>query len=106
MSAEDFRINAFVRQVLSRCWIDTEALRFGVVGRTVYLHGRFRKVRPWDGEQHSSSGIPPEQVSENVALLDRVEKTIRQDPTVMDVVFRLDNFRKVNGRWSLVKRSS
>ncbi len=103
MSAEDFRINAFVRQVLSRCWIDTDALRFGAIGRIVYLHGRFGKLRPWDGEGDPFLRARPEHISENIALLDRVEKEIRREATVTDVVFRLDNFRKVNGRWSTLE---
>ena len=103
MSAEDYRINAFVRQVLSRCWIDTEALRYGAVGRIVYLHGRFVKLRPREGQNGDNPHVRHEQLSENLALLDRVEKEIRREPTVTDIVFRLDNFRKVNGQWSFTE---
>jgi hypothetical protein len=104
MSAEDFRINAFVRQVLSRSWVDTDALRYGAVGRIVYFHGRFHRVRP---ASEDDTGHPLrmrlEHLNENLALLDRVEKEIRREPGVADVVFRLDNFRKVNGKWSFVE---
>lgn len=101
MSAEDFRINAFVRQVLSRCWVDTEALRFGAVARIVYFHGSFRRLRSWNEEESDHRApAPQELLSENLTLLSRVEKEIRQEPSVADVVFRLDNFRKVNGKWS------
>ena len=103
MSAEDFRINAFVRQVLSRSWVDTQVLRFGAVGRIVYFHGRFDRVRSWnrDDADHPLH-MRPEHLSENLALLDRVEKELRREPGIADVVFRLDNFRKVNGKWSYV----
>lgn len=101
MSAEDYRINAFVRQVLSRSWVDIEALRFGAVGKIVYFHGQFHRVRSWNEDDGGPrSHLQPEQLTENIALLDRVEKEIRREPTVADVVFRLDNFRKVNGKWS------
>jgi len=104
MSAEDYRINAFVRQVLSRSWVDTEALRFGAVGRIVYFHGRFHRMRSYHEEDEGlRPHLRPEQLSENLALLDRVEKEIRREPTVLDVVFRLDNFRKVNGKWSYME---
>ena len=100
MSVEDFRINAFVRQVLSRFWVDLQMLRYGVIGRVVYLQGRFEKVRP---PEPSGSGIfrPPrrEWITENTALLETVEKEIRREAAVSEVVFRLDNFRKVEGKW-------
>ncbi|HMB70536.1 MAG TPA: hypothetical protein VKU85_14570 [bacterium] len=104
MSVEDFRINAFVRQVLARCWIDTDALRYGAIGRIVYIHGCFHKLRPAarDGDA-DWFGIRPELLAENMGLLERVEKEIRREPTVSDVVFRLDNFRKVNGKWTVVE---
>ena len=100
MSVEDFRINAFVRQVLSRFWIDLQALRFGACGRVVYLHGRFEKMRPPDTETREAfQGRRPEWISENMSLLEAVEKEIRRERLVTDVVFRLDNFRKTDGKW-------
>ncbi len=103
MSVDDFRINASVRRILSRCWVDEGSVRYGAVGKTVYFHGRFEKVRParprlaetW--ERHR-----PEDAAENLALLETVEKEIRREPGVVDVIFKLDNFRKVQGRWSTV----
>lgn len=100
MSVEDFRINAFVRQLLSCFWVDMQALRYGTIGRIVYLHGRFEKVRP---PEPSVSGIlrrtPAAWVAENVALLEAIEREIRREPLVSDVIFRLDNFRKTEGKW-------
>jgi len=102
VSVEDFRINAFVRQVLSRSWVDLQALNFGATGRVVYFHGRFQKVRPpsrtngddrWDGDRL-------EEMTQNLALLEVVEKQVRTDPLVRDVVFRLDNFKKIQGKWA------
>ena len=97
MSVEDFRINAFVRQLLSCFWVDLQGLRYGTIGRIVYLYGRFEKVRP------PASGVfrppPPEWVAENAALLEAIEREIRREPLVSDVIFRLDNFRKTEGKW-------
>ena len=100
MSVEDFRINAYVRQVLSRCWVDSRSLRFGAVGRIVYFHGRFEKVRARRDE--ADGKVVGGEIAENLALLLQVEKEIRRDASVSDVVFRLDNFRKVHGRWTIV----
>jgi hypothetical protein len=100
MSVEDFRINAYVRQILSKSWVDIDALRYGAVGRVVYFHGRFSRMRPAEKTVGDAwSGVRPEQIAENLHLLELVEKEVRRESTVTDVVFRLDNFRKVNGSW-------
>jgi hypothetical protein len=101
MSIEDFQINATVRRILARCWVDLEALRFGTVERTVYFQGRFEKIRAArERDSETWEKRRPEQVAENLTLLEMVEKEIRREPGVQDVVFRLDNFRKSRGRWS------
>lgn len=106
MSVEDFRINAYVRQVLSRCWIDTDRLRYGAVGRIVYFHGCFTKLRPVVPAHEGAEkwlGAQPEAISEDLGLLEQVEREIRREPTVTDVVYRLDNFRRVAGTWTVVE---
>ncbi len=100
MSVEDFRINAFVRQVLSRSWIDLNSIRFGSVGRIVYFHGRFEKVRSADTKSREMwERTKPEELAGDLTLLETVEREIRREPTVADVVFRFDNFRKIKGQW-------
>lgn len=101
MSVEDFRINAFVRQILSRGWVDLRSLRYGAVGRIVYFHGSFEKVRP-QREGQTGTEHRAEERAEDLALLMEIEKEIRRDSNVADVVFRLDNFRKVQGKWTVV----
>jgi hypothetical protein len=100
MSAQDFRINAYVRQVLSRCWVNAKTIRFGAIGEVVYFHGRFEKMRapdskntePWEERLR-------ERTSEDLVLLETVEEEVRREPKVKDVVFSLENFRKVQGKW-------
>ncbi len=100
MSVEDFRINAFVRELLGRFWVDFQGLRYGTVGRIVYLHGRFEKVRPPEtGGDEPIRSKQPAWISENLTLLEAVEREIRREPLVQDVIFRLENFRKVDGKW-------
>jgi hypothetical protein len=102
MSVEDFRINAGVRQVLSSNWVDLQVLNFGAAGRIVYFHGRFQKVRAAPRPGEDVKGRTPEQSAvENLALLQSVEEQLRSDPQVIDVVFRLDNFKKVHGKWTV-----
>jgi hypothetical protein len=108
-SDEDFRINALVRGILSRCWIDTEALRFGATGGAVYFHGAFRKQHAPEGDgdgDDDADGMRDTYDNENMELLDRIERELRAEPTVRDVVFRLENYRRVNGRWAVAERKS
>jgi hypothetical protein len=101
MSVEDFQINAYVRQVLSRCWVDLAQVNYGSVGATVYFHGRFERMRvdadPTDDPLSKRRTV--EEMAEDIALLERVEKEVRRQPSVKDVVFRLENFRKSLGKW-------
>ena len=108
ISDEDFRINALVRRILSRCWIDTESLRFGATGGAVYFHGAFRKLRaPQAADDDDDAGETRDtHDNENIELLDRIERELRTESTVTDVVFRLDNYRRVNGRWAVAERKS
>lgn len=102
MSFEDFRINAFVRRVLVRSWVDLQVLRFGASERVVYVHGRFQKLQApsrANGDE-SVDTDEPEEAAQNLALLEVVEEQLRADPSVRDIVFRLNNFKKVRGKWS------
>ncbi|MBZ0269005.1 hypothetical protein K8I85_12675 [bacterium] len=108
MSDEDFRINALVRRILSRCWIDTESLRFGATGGAVYFHGTFRKLRAPQAadEDDDEDGARDTHDNEEMELLDRIDRELRAEPMVNDVVFRLDNYRQVGGRWAVAERKS
>ncbi|HMB71006.1 MAG TPA: hypothetical protein VKU85_16945 [bacterium] len=100
MSVEDFRINASVRQVLCRNWVDLQALNYGAAGRIVYFTGTFQKVRPPRRPEDDPWETSRQQtLSETLSLLEDVERQLRRDPNVVDVVFRLENFRKIRGKW-------
>jgi hypothetical protein len=99
MSVEDFRINAGVRQVLTSNWVDLQALNFGAAGRIVYFHGKFQRMRAASRPSEETRDVFEHTIAENLSLLQRVEKQVRGDPLVLDVVFRLDNFKKLHGKW-------
>jgi hypothetical protein len=103
MSVEDFRINAFVRQVLSRNWVNLQAVKYGAVAGVVYFHGRFEKLRIKSEDLDPQGHAAPEVVAEDLALLQRVEKEVRRNPMVNDVVFRFENFRKNRGTWIVLE---
>jgi hypothetical protein len=94
MSVEDYRINAFVRSVLVKRWIDTSRVDFGTSNGVVYVRGILRQV--YGRKQLEEDD---EEVDNLLALVRKVEKEIRTIPGVRDIVFKLDNFEKRGGQW-------
>jgi len=94
MSVEDYRINAFVRSVLVKRWIDTSRVDFGTSNGVVYVRGILRQV--YGRKQLEEDD---EEVDNLLALVRKVEKEVRTIPGVRDVVFKLDNFEKRGGQW-------
>lgn len=94
VSVEDYRINAFVRSVLVRRWIDTSRVDFGTSNGVVYLKGMFRQI------YRRKACEELEGVDDLLAVVHRLEKDIRSIQGVRDVVFRLSNFEKKGGKWT------
>ncbi len=93
MSVEDYRINAHVRSVLVRRWVDTSRVDFGTSNGVVYLKGMLRQVyRRRPAEE-------TEELDPLLGVIRRIEKDIRSINGVRDVVFRLHNFEKKGGQW-------
>jgi len=92
---EDFRINASVRTLLIRQWIDTTTLDHGTMNGIVYLRGSLRRelLRSSQKEQES-----PEESLRLLAM--RLERQIRGVRGVRDVVCNLENISKVRGQWT------
>ncbi|KPJ59182.1 MAG: hypothetical protein AMJ46_12155 [Latescibacteria bacterium DG_63] len=93
MSIEDYRINAFVRSVLVKRWIDTSRVDFGTSNGVVYLRGLLRQTY---GKRQLHQF---DEVDELLGLVKRLEREIRSIPGVRDTVFKLENFEKKGGRW-------
>jgi len=94
MSVEDYRINAFVRSVLVKRWIDTSRVDFGTSNGVVYVRGILRQVYGRKQLEEDEEGL-----DNLLALVRKVEKEIRTIPGVRDIVFKLDNFEKRGGQW-------
>ncbi|MBN1503511.1 MAG: hypothetical protein JW952_00440 [Candidatus Eisenbacteria bacterium] len=94
MSVEDYRINAFVRSVLVRRWIDTSRMDFGTSNGVVYLKGMFRQTY----RRRICDELEEEE--DLVRVVHRLEKDIRSISGVKDVIFRLSNFEKKSGKWT------
>jgi hypothetical protein len=94
MSVEDYRINAFVRTVLVRRWIDTSRVDFGTSNGVVYLRGILRQTY---GRKHLEES--QQEIDNLLSLIRKLEREIRTIPGVRDVVFKFDNFEKRAGQW-------
>ena len=93
MSIQDYRINALVRSVLVKRWIDTSRVDFGTSNGVVYVRGILRQTY---GRRQLER---IDEADELLGLIRRIERELRFIPGVKDVVFKLDNFEKKGGRW-------
>ncbi len=96
MNTEDYRINAAIRSLLTRCWVDTTRLDHGSVNGVVYMNGHLRK----ELLHQEDAG---EQTEEMTLLLNRIEHELRNIRGVRDVMWNLENLTKVSGRWAIRK---
>lgn len=94
MPYEDYRLNAQVRTVLVRRWIDLSKVEYGVTNGVVYLRG---SLLPCLTERER--GDERLRKEEEATVAGRLERVLRQLPGVRDVVFQLDRVVKVGWRW-------
>jgi hypothetical protein len=93
MSVEDYKLNAFVRSVLVRRWIDTSGIGFGTSNGVVYVKGALRRIY---GTKRFEDAAEEDDL---VSLIRRIEREIRSIQGVRDVVLKFDNFEKRAGQW-------
>jgi hypothetical protein len=90
---DDFRINATIRAILVRFWINTSQISHGCVNGVVYLRGRLIKevLRVEDAKLEEELPF----------IARRIVKEIMNVRGVRDVVCDLENLKKVRGRWQI-----
>jgi hypothetical protein len=91
---EDYRLNAQVRAVLVRRWLDLSKVEYGVTNGVVYLRGSLQPYivdRVEKDERHLRE--------EEAVVAGKLERVLRQLPGVRDVIFKLDGVVKVGWRW-------
>ena len=91
MPTEDFRINAAVRNLLVRFWIDTSKLDHGATNGVVYLRGRLTRELIRDSRETDEESLS--------FLARRLERELKTIKGVRDVVYNLENLVKARGRW-------
>ena len=93
MKSEDYRVNASVRSVLVKHWVDTSKIDYGTVNGVVYLRGILRRA-------YGRERLMDECIDNFALTLVRVvEEDIRRIPGVRHVMFKLADFAKEGGLW-------
>ena len=100
---DDFRINARVRSVLVRHWIDTTKCHFGTIKGKVFIRGKIRKIfgrsrANIEGEKSEEEEKEVDVISE-LELITRLEDEIRRISGVVSIQYDLENWRKEKGQW-------
>ena len=78
MSTEDFAINARVRRVLARHWVDPSSLEIGTTDGIVVLRGPLELV--------PGSMVDPEDPDARDSIVNRLRHEIRSIPGVSEVI--------------------
>ena len=92
MIFDDYRLNAELRKLFIRRWVDLSTLEYGVSNGVVYLRGTLRPYLV----RASGNGVV---AREEIELVVDLEHEIGLIPGVRTVVFQLDNLTKVDTEW-------
>lgn len=105
MRTDDFRINAKVRSVLVRHWIDTTKCNFGTIKGRVYIRGAIKRIfgqasrNPEGMDMDKEEKDSVEQTTSELALIQQLEEEIRRIPDVVAIHFDLERWKKEKGAW-------
>lgn len=96
--AIDSRIQAKVRILLARRWVDLRSVTIGTTNGVVYIGGRLR-ASGGGGEPGLTvdSGAAP---SGATRWAGRIRREISEIPEVRDVVFQLEGLEGPGGKWN------
>jgi len=106
MRTDDFKINARVRSVLVRRYVDTSKCIFSTIKGRVYIRGQVRRLFGHVTEFHQDPNNPhllektPEDFYRSeLALLLLLEQEIMKIPGVTGVQFDLRDWERDKGSW-------
>ena len=103
MRTDDFRINARVRSILVRKWIDTTKCSIGTIKGKVYIRGRISRIFGRSGrrldEEDSDKQDPSRSETNELTLIMQIEDEVRRIPDVVDIHFDLEFWVKEKGIW-------
>lgn len=92
MSAVDFRINAAVRRILIRHWLDLQLIDYRTTNCVVYIRGRFRGKGGRGRDKRKDYMINP-------SVVEAVEREIGRISGVKRVHMKLEGWTRSGGKW-------
>lgn len=101
MRTDDFRINAKVRSILVRKWVDTTKCTIGTIKGKVYVRGRIKRIFGRGGKREEEEDDLDEKAVEmsELTLIMQIEEEIRRIPDVTGIQFDLEYWKKEKGAW-------
>ncbi len=101
MRTDDFRINAKVRSILVRKWVDTTKCTIGTIKGKVYLRGRIKRIfgRAGKSEDTDEEQEDPTVEMSELTLIMQIEDEIKRIPDVTGIHFDLEYWKKEKGGW-------
>ena len=105
MRTDDFRINAKVRSILVRHWIDTTRCNFGTIKGKVFIRGTIKRIfgqasrHPEGMDKEIEEREADKQLTSELAVIQQLEEEIRRIPDVVSVHFDLERWKKERGAW-------
>ena len=106
MRTDDFKINARVRSVLVRRFVDTSKCMFTTIKGRVYLRGQLRRLfghlsnpDEHNRDQRKDEKTPDDFYRSDLALLLLIQQEIMKIPGVTGVQFELRDWERDKGGW-------
>ena len=102
MRTDDFRINARVRSILVRKWIDTSKCSIGTIKGKVFIRGRIQRMFSREERlDYDASATEKEKAHESheLTLILQLEDEIKRIPNVTGIHFDLQYWKKEKGVW-------
>jgi len=93
MSAADFRINAAVRKVFIRHWLELKLIDYHTINSVVHIKGKFKTKKQSREAKGKTYDVNPSVVS-------AIEREIFRVRGVKRVDIKLDGWVKSGGKWA------
>ena len=90
--ASDFKINADVRRILTKHWINLRKLQYSCIGGIVYLRGVVEVMYNAPSRTETWQGVTAKHV-------EQLEKSIKRIPNVKRVHFKFQDWERGADGW-------
>jgi hypothetical protein len=93
VAATDFRINAAIRRILVRHWLDLRCVDYHTVNCVITIQGRFKKLKEAIQDTKKGDDIEP-------TVMAAIEYELLKIPNVKRVNMKIVGWTKFGGKWA------